>query len=227
MELLNVDTNLDIVLSDIYVGMHMLARSQQEERERAIQLATEQVQASINDSTERMMSSTEGETTSTSTSIATHDDESYKQFLTFLASSPSQSHQLQNKQHSSKLRKKKSIFVLGQREDKCQVSERDLLLESNEEDKVIIQDLIHYSKYAQIIYNRLRLFATENGWIVNEEMKFARASETIFESKYLLSGLDCDHAMLWLSVGSGLPQYSFSASFGALTKLDTALESWE
>jgi len=100
------------------------------------------------------------------------------------------------------LRKKKSIFVLGQRDNsKCQVSERDLLLESNEEDKTTIQDLAHYSKYAQIIYNRLRPFAIENGWIVNEEMKFARASETIFESKYMLSGLDCagldfDHAML-------------------------------
>ena len=90
MELLNVDTNLDIVLSDIYVGMHMLARSQQEERESAIQLATEQVQAEINDSTER----------------------------------------------SSKLRKKKSIFVLGQRENKCQVSERDLLLEAMKKTKL-------------------------------------------------------------------------------------------
>jgi len=51
MELLNVDTNLDIVLSDIYVGMHMLARNQQEERERSIQLATDQAQAEINDKT--------------------------------------------------------------------------------------------------------------------------------------------------------------------------------
>ncbi len=39
MELLNFQTKLDIVLSDIYVGLHMLARSQLEERERAIQLA--------------------------------------------------------------------------------------------------------------------------------------------------------------------------------------------
>ena len=39
MELLNFDTKLDIVLSDVYVGLHMLARDQLEEREKAIQLA--------------------------------------------------------------------------------------------------------------------------------------------------------------------------------------------
>ena len=172
MELLNFDTKLDIVLSDIYVGLHMLARDQQEERERAIQLAmkkskfirglvTDQAQAEIKDST------------------GNEDEDPF-------ASHP---------QH--KLLRRASIFVLEHSENnQYQVCERDLLLESNEEHKSTMEGLAHYSKYAQIIYSRLIFFAIENGWILNEEMEFARAPETIFESKYMLSGLDCDHAML-------------------------------
>ena len=178
MELLNFDTKLDIVLSDIYVGLHMLARKQREEREKAIQLAmkkskfirnllTDEAQAEIKDSTE-------------------NDDEDEDEDEDPFPSHP-----------RHKLHRKSSIFVLEQRENSTyQVCERDLLLESNEEDKTTMEDLAHYSKYAQIIYSRLIFFAIENGWIVNEEMQFARGPETIFESKYMLSGLDCDHAML-------------------------------
>ncbi len=96
-----------------------------------------------------------------------------------------------------KLHKRASIFILQQTEDSTyQVCKRDLLLESNEADRTIMNDLAYYSKYAQIIYSRLRNLTVEEFGLRNESTHFTRGSSTLFESRYRLSSLDCENAML-------------------------------
>jgi hypothetical protein len=97
-----------------------------------------------------------------------------------------------------KMHKRASVFILQQKEDSTyQVCERDLLLQSNEEDRVIMQELAYYSKYAQIIYSRLRNLILQEFGLGDETTHFTRDSETLFDSGYRLSSLECGDAILF------------------------------
>ena len=163
MELANFQTEIDIVLSDIYLGFHMLRRDQQEQRQLAIRLA--------------MMKNN---------------------FIRNLAK-----RQLEpetNAPHHPRRKMQKrvsSVYILERKENSTyEVCERDLLLQTNEEDQKIMQDLAYYSKYAQIIYSRLRTLTVEEFGLGNESTHFTRGSDTLFESRHGLSSLDCEDAML-------------------------------
>uniref|UniRef100_A0A7S2P2B1 sn-1-specific diacylglycerol lipase n=1 Tax=Skeletonema marinoi TaxID=267567 RepID=A0A7S2P2B1_9STRA len=171
MELANFETNVDFVLSDVYIGLVMLGRDQLERREAAIQLAVKENNIIRNLVRPQLQvennSKTEGEDP--------------------IASQP----------HRQKLQKRGSVYILQHQESSTyQVCERHLLLQSNEEDRLLMQDLAYYSRYAQIIYKRVQPLTVEEFGLEDNATHFTRGSDTLFESRYRLSSLDCEHAML-------------------------------
>lgn len=169
MELANYETQVDFVLSDIYIGFHMVARDQLEQREAAIRSVVKENNF-IRDLVQPQIE--KDKKTDDKDPFASHTRKA--------------------------MQKTGSIYILQQTKNfKYEVRERKLLLESNEGDQALMQDLSYYSIYAQIIYEKLRILTVEEFGLKEGVSNFTRGSGAQFESRYRLSSLDCEHAMLF------------------------------
>jgi hypothetical protein len=136
MGLANNDTSLDLVLSDMYVGLMLLARVQAERRYSAIM----QIQHSSNEVINKT-SSIEDETQCKTLAID-------RQVLPSRLST----------------RRRRSIMTIQTKEDgdSCIAVEKNVLSSSNPEDVEILRLLAHYCNYAQRIYVRIYDMAVED-----------------------------------------------------------------
>ncbi len=168
MELAKFETKVDVVLSDVYIGLHMMMRYQLEQRESAIESAVKE-----NNFIRHLVQP----------KLQTKETEDEDPF----ASDP-----------RKMMHKKASIFILQQQNENStyQVCERNLLLQSNEEDRALMRDLAYYSRYALIIYSELRTLAVEDFGLKEDKQHFTRGLDAQFDSRYRLSSLDYEHTML-------------------------------
>ena len=113
MHLLNNETKLDITLSDMYVGLRMLARVQAERRVDAIK--------------------------------------------TMAAKSKSLS-----RGEFQQTRRRSAIEILEANDSgDYKIDERQLLVDTNDEDQCLMDDAAYYARYASFIYVKLRNILTE------------------------------------------------------------------
>jgi hypothetical protein len=136
MGLANNDTSLDLVLSDMYVGLMLLARVQAERRYSAIM----QIQHSSNEVINKT-SSIEDETQCKTLAI------DRKVLLSRLST-----------------RRRRSIMTIQRNEDgdSCIAVEKNVLSSINPEDVEILRLSAHYCNYAQRIYVRIYDMAVED-----------------------------------------------------------------
>ena len=136
MGLANNDTSLDLVLSDMYVGLMLLARVQAERRYSAIM----QIQHSSNEVINKT-SSIEDETQCKTLAI------DRKVLLSRLST-----------------RRRRSIMTIQTKEDgdSCIAVEKNVLSSINPEDVEILRLSAHYCNYAQRIYVRIYDMAVED-----------------------------------------------------------------
>ena len=136
MGLANNDTSLDLVLSDMYVGLMLLARVQAERRYSAIM----QIQHSSNEVINKT-SSIEDETQCKTLAI------DRKVLLSSLST-----------------RRRRSIMTIQTKEDgdSCIAVEKNVLSSINPEDVEILRLSAHYCNYAQRIYVRIYDMAVED-----------------------------------------------------------------
>jgi sn1-specific diacylglycerol lipase len=153
MYLMNNETKMDITLSDMYIGLRMLARVQSERRVDAIK---------------RMAA---------------------------------KSKQIQSGAFNKvvgKLQKRRSSMMVLDLTDSgsYEVDERQLLLDTNDDDQSLMNDAAHFVKYASYIYVKLKsTLATD--FMLGEELEcFIRPLDTLFQQDYQLANIGLNNTFL-------------------------------
>ena len=139
MGLVNNNTSLDMVFSDMYIGLMLLARVQAERRYRAIMYIQHSSNAEINKSKNNVVEDNQGET-----------------------QKPMPNRRALLSSHSGKRRR--SILTLQTAEDGEEyiAVEKNVLSSSNPDDVEILRLSAHYCTYAQRIYVRIYDMAVED-----------------------------------------------------------------
>jgi len=173
MCLLNNETKLDLVLSDIYCGMRMLSNVQAERKVEAIKKMARTNKAL------RKQARTNG-----------NEHESWP------PNNPSKNEQADTA--AAPVRRRASMFVL-QMQDKStyDVCERDVLQESIDIDQTAISDGAHFVKYASYIYVALPTCVIDNFMDGEVCSSFKRGIDTLFSlDEFRLSNIGLEHAVL-------------------------------
>lgn len=152
-----IGVQLDIVLSDMYVGMNMVARVQAEEKVKAIQKI-----ALKNKFISHL--------------IRKGSDEQYNPQLKEGMDDPFPDHVSPRGRHNPLL------VLCANDESSFDINEREML-GSNPEDELLMKNAANYSRYAQVIYTRLKALVVENEFTAvgqQEVTHFVRDLETLY-----------------------------------------------
>jgi len=180
MCLLNNQTKLGLVLSDMYVGMRMLSRVQAEKKAQAIdkmakksKLLMRQLNRDDDDQNNLIGSqSTENHIESAQTEIESRP----------------------------KIRRRNSMLVLEKKQDTYEICERDVLQESNAFDQTVMSEGAHFVKYASYIYVELPdCVVTEFMEGEEECLGFERELDTLFQDDFRLTSIGLEHTILCYS----------------------------
>lgn len=100
-------------------------------------------------------------------------------------------------QHTGRrIDRRHSVLVLcAKGSSNFEVCERELL-QSTTADQALMRDAAHFSKYAQIIYVRLRDLVFGEFMADNGGTQFKREIESLHCDDFRLTSVGCDHAML-------------------------------
>ncbi|KAL7535880.1 hypothetical protein ACHAXR_012207 [Thalassiosira sp. AJA248-18] len=163
---------LGIVLSDVYVGLRMLARVQAEEKLNMIQ----QISAQI----------TEERKTNIDMPVV---DTPCKQLGDEDINNPFP-------HHREFLSNRNSMFVLCSSDNSIfDVCERDVL-GSNNAELSLMRDAAHFARYAQLIYSRLKILVVDEFMLGPEVAQFKRDTESLYNREFKLTSIGCEYAML-------------------------------
>mmetsp|Transcript_29580 Transcript_29580/g.59412 ORF Transcript_29580/g.59412 Transcript_29580/m.59412 type:complete len:985 (+) Transcript_29580:263-3217(+) len=171
MEFANNDTKVDVTLSDMYVGLKMLARVQGERRVEAIRNLHK---ASLNKDIEETVVVDPGDYTKTSVTDRRA-----------LLITPA--------------RNRNSILTLkaNDEDEGFYVVEKNVLSPSNEDDVRILKNAAHFSIYAQYIYFHVRDVATMDFGLAEDSTSFFRDIETILEDhSYSMASVGMEQTQL-------------------------------
>ena len=148
MHLLNNETKLDITLSDMYVGLRMLARVQAERRVDAIKTMAE-----------KSKSLPRGE---------------------------------------FQMKRRRSAIEILEANDSgdYKIDERQLLVDTNDEDQCLMDDAAYFSKYASYIYVKLRNIVTDVFMIDEEVKRFIRPLEDLYRCDYSLESVGLNNSFM-------------------------------
>ena len=179
MGLLNNQTKLDLVLSDIYLGMRMLSNVQAERKVDAIKKM-----AKKNKVLSRQLNR-DGNQHEFIGSQSTDDD-------------PSESEQTDIDLAPKTMRRPTMLVLQMQHNASYEVCEREVLQESNAADQTVMSDGAHFVKYASYIYVELPNYVIDEFMEGEEECSdFKRELDTLFfRDVFRLTSIGLEHAIL-------------------------------
>lgn len=77
-----------------------------------------------------------------------------------------------------------------------EIDERHLLLDTNDEDQLLMDEAAHYVKYASCIYVKLRNMLTDHFTFEEKIDRFVRPLQTLYAQEYNLSSIGMNNAFL-------------------------------
>ena len=77
-----------------------------------------------------------------------------------------------------------------------EIGERQLLLDTNDEDQLLMDEAAHYVKYASCIYVKLRKLLMDEFMLEEESSRFVRQLRKLFAKEYNLSSIGMNNAFL-------------------------------
>ncbi|KAL7535163.1 hypothetical protein ACHAXR_006312 [Thalassiosira sp. AJA248-18] len=170
MCLLKNQTKLDLVLTDIYVGMRMLSLVQAEKKVEAIKMMARKCQQPKQSKLMQRLLNKDDE--------IEHDEVDL----------------------TPKRMKRPSVLVLEMKHDAYEVCEREILQDSIAFDQSTMSEAAHFVKYASCIYVELPNCVNEEFVEEEEECSgFVRGLDTLFCDDYRLTSIGCENAMLCYS----------------------------
>lgn len=96
--------------------------------------------------------------------------------------------------NNSPSRRRSMLVLRANDSSKFDVCERNLL-GIGPTDQLLMKKAARYARYAQVIYSRLRLLVAEE-FMLEETDNFVRELDTLFEKKFSLESIGCDHGLL-------------------------------
>lgn len=177
-------------MSDLYVGLMILARFQAEEKANAMkQIASKskQIEARMKrDSTEKNHC-TGVDTDKAQSPDHNADDSNFDIFPGHISYVDAA---------NERNRCRRSTLIFQSINGSFQMCERDLLSDSNTIDQSALKDGGTFSRYARIIYSRLREVAVDEFHVGKDEFIFERDVNTLFQRDYALSSIDMESTLL-------------------------------
>lgn len=167
----------------MYVGLHMLARSQREEMINAINCIAKKsklIRSALKEEQSRL-----GPNASLSDIHTDHFDDGgesaddpFPYHTTFKNNSP------------------QSMFVLCANDrSSFDVCERDVF-GTNDAEHLLMKEAAKHAAYAQVIYSRLNQFVINEFMVEQNATNFIREPNKLFESDFKLEGIGCERATL-------------------------------